>query len=212
MYYISIFTDMDFVSYNTKKEGLSMNRNTQLSIVTKDYLTAFYCILDKMTAAMTSAELNDSISHNFITQMIPHHRAAIEMSRNILKYTTSIPIQNIASGIISEQTKSIENMLAVKAKCSEIKNSEQEICLYSRRVDMIMRKMFTDMGNAAISNEINCDFMREMIPHHLGAVEMSENALKFNICQELVPILEAIISSQKKGITEMRALLRMMCC
>ncbi len=165
-----------------------------------------------MIREMTSAELTDSISHNFIVQMIPHHRAAIEMSRNILKYTTSIPVQNIATGIISSQTESIEDMLAIKAGCSELKNSEQELCLYGRRVDMITKKMFTDMGSAAISNEINCDFMREMTPHHLGAVEMSENALKFSICPELIPILEAIITSQKRGIEEMRALIRVMCC
>lgn len=37
---------------------------------------------------MTGVCLTDSISGNFIMQMIPHHTAAIEMSANILKYTT----------------------------------------------------------------------------------------------------------------------------
>lgn len=54
-----------------------------------------------MIQGMTEAELTGSISDNFIVQMIPHHRAAIEMSGNILKYTTSIPLQEIALGIIS---------------------------------------------------------------------------------------------------------------
>ena len=77
----------------------------QFSEVTKRYLCCFYEILDEMIDGMTKAELTDSISHNFIVQMIPHHRAAIEMSHNILNYTTNIPLQDIALQIISEQTK-----------------------------------------------------------------------------------------------------------
>ncbi len=48
---------------------------------TKDYLTRFYEILDEMIKGMESARLTDSISQNFIAQMIPHHRAAIPLCR-----------------------------------------------------------------------------------------------------------------------------------
>ena len=70
-----------------------MNRNQQFSDTTKRYLCRFYEILDKMIQGMTGAELTNSISHNFIVQMIPHHRAAIEMSKNLLLYTNFVPLQ-----------------------------------------------------------------------------------------------------------------------
>ena len=54
----------------------------QFSDVTKNYLCRFYKILDEMIEGMTNAELTNSLSHNFIVQMIPHHRAAIEMSES----------------------------------------------------------------------------------------------------------------------------------
>lgn len=60
-----------------------------------------------MIQGMTSPELSCSISHNFIVQMIPHHRAAIEMSHNLLCYTTDIALQNIAVNTII--TKIITN-------------------------------------------------------------------------------------------------------
>ena len=78
-----------------------MQTGYRLSNVTKDYLTVYHCILDEMITGMTGAEDPDSISYDFITQMIPHHRAAIEMSHNILKYTTNIPLQDLAEGIIA---------------------------------------------------------------------------------------------------------------
>ncbi len=59
---------------------------------------------------MKNARMTNSISYNFIVQMIPHHQAAIDMSRNILQYTTCVALQDIAMGIVEEQTKSIENM------------------------------------------------------------------------------------------------------
>lgn len=189
-----------------------MNTVYRLSNVTKDYLSVYHCILDEMTAGMTEVQETDSISYDFIVQMIPHHRAAIEMSHNILKYTTNIPLQEIAEGIIAEQTKSIEDMRKIQSLCAAKGNSRQELALYRRKNSQIMQTMFTEMRNARTTNEVNCDFMWEMIPHHLGAVRMSRNALQYSICPELKPILEAIITSQERGIAEMQALLRTLNC
>lgn len=137
---------------------------TQLSLVARDYLAVFYCILDQMIKEMTSAKLTDSISHNFIVQMIPHHQAAIDMSRNLLRYTTCVPLQTIAEGIVTEQTKSIENMLSIEEGCSCLQNCSRDLILYQRRVSRIMDAMFSDMGSAPMTNDINAAFMREMIP------------------------------------------------
>ena len=184
-----------------------MNQSCRFSENTKRYLERYDCILDKMIAGMTKAEQTESISYDFIVQMIPHHQAAIEMSENLLCYTTSIPLQKIAESIIEEQTKSIEQMQAALACCSQLCNSEQEQCLYRRRMERILDTMFTQMENACECNCINHNFIREMIPHHQGAIRMAENALCFDICPELVPILKAIIRSQCRGIREMERLL-----
>lgn len=185
-----------------------MYMQNQFSDVTKTYLSCFYKILDDMIRGMTDADLNDSISHNFIVQMIPHHMAAIEMSRNLLQYTTFIPLQNIAQNIISEQTKSINDMNNVMKTCCEMNNTEGDLCMYQERIQKIMQNMFCRMRNAKSVNDINVNFMREMIPHHEGAIAMSETALCYPICSELVPILKAIIVSQRRGVREMKCLLR----
>ena len=184
-----------------------MKREYELSNVAKDYLSRFYDILDEMIAEMSGAELTGSISHNFIVQMIPHHRAAIEMSRNLLQYTTNVPLQEIALNIISEQTKGIESMKEILGVCGEQFDSKQDICLYQNEFDQITRTMFSQMRNACSTNQINANFMREMIPHHQGAIRMSKNALHFSVCPQLIPILQTIIVSQEKGVREMKALL-----
>lgn len=182
-----------------------------LSNITKKYLCRYYDILEEMIDGMTGAELTDSLSHNFIVQMIPHHRAAIEMSENLLQYTTLVPLQRIAQGIVKEQTKSIEDMERALPHCAQFVNSEQDLCLYDRQFQHITQRMFSRMHNACSDNSINANFMREMIPHHQGAIQMSKNALRYPICPELDPVLSAIITSQEKGVRQMQHLLRCLC-
>lgn len=189
-----------------------MNCRQQFSNATQNYLCCFDKILDQMIEGMTSATLSNSISHNFIVQMIPHHQAAIEMSENLLRFTTFAPLKRIAQNIISEQTKSIENMQNVLAHCSKFSNSKQAQCLYDKRFCQITQTMFLRMRNACSDNNIDANFMREMIPHHQGAIQMSKNVLQYSICPELNPIIQAIITSQEKGVQEMQQLLQRIGC
>lgn len=170
------------------------------------YLNEFKNILNAMISGMCCAELNNSISHNFIVQMIPHHMAAIEMSKNILKYTKNKELIEIANGIISEQTESVDNMQLILSSCDFLKNYNGDLKTYQNNVCRIMAVMIKGMRNAYSDNCVDCDFIREMVPHHIGAVRMSKNALNFSICSELKPVLNAIIASQEKGICRMRNL------
>ncbi len=176
------------------------------------YLLRYNEILNTMIEGMCSAELTDSISRNFIVQMIPHHKAAIEMSENILKYTDNAELISIAENIVSEQTKSIENMRTALETCSSFANRPCDVRTYQSKLRRITKTMFSEMRKAYSDCCVNCDFIREMIPHHEGAVRMSKNALSFEICPELKPILNAIIVSQEKGIRQMRCLARRLKC
>ena len=171
-----------------------MIESKEFSTVTKNYLSRYYEILDEMKQGMCEPALTESISHNFIVQMIPHHQAAIEMSNNLLQYTTFVPLQNIAAHIIASQTKSIADMRAALAQCSELPNTEQELCLYARRFEQITQTMFTDMGNATATNHLNCNFIdvykRQIIrstprpetPRNTSQSSSSRARQSWNIC------------------------------
>ncbi|MDE7223473.1 MAG: DUF305 domain-containing protein [Acetatifactor sp.] len=174
---------------------------------TKCYLTRFYEILEEMIRSMEAAELTDSLSHNFIVQMIPHHMAAVEMSKNLLKYNPCEPLRTIAKNIVSMQEQGIQEMTEALKSCHKLVNSDQDLCLYRHRYQQIIDNMFTQMSNACSDNNISANFMREMIPHHQGAIYMSENALRYCVCSQLQPILENIIVSQRQEVREMNRLL-----
>lgn len=188
-----------------------MNTHCNTGAETGEYLARYYSIISDMVAGMTEAELANSISYNFIVQMIPHHEAAIRMSENILCYSCNDSLRSIAGNIISEQTKSIANMEDIIDASRRLMNCCCDLNSYQKQMDNIMHTMFHRMRNARTSNNIDADFIREMIPHHMGAVSMSETTLKYCICSELKPILQRIITSQKKGIEQMRCLLNKIC-
>lgn len=184
-----------------------MTHICQFEESTKNYLTCFYDILEEMIKSMENAELTDSLSHNFIVQMIPHHMAAVEMSKNLLKYNPCCPLRAIAENIITMQERGIQEMTDALPACCGLDNSSQELRLYQHRFRQITRDMFEEMNSACSDNNISANFMREMIPHHQGAIYMSENALRYRICPQLQPILENIIVTQRQGVQEMKRLL-----
>ncbi len=176
------------------------------------YTGRFYEILGGMILGMTRAELTDSLSHNFIVQMIPHHEAAIEMSRSLLQFSTCAPLRTIAEGIITEQTKSIADMRRVLDGCESLSSTPQSLRQYQTRFLHITQRMFRRMALACTDTQIDADFMRQMIPHHEGAIEMSQNLLCHPTCPALKPIVQAIITSQERGVGQMQQLLRCHTC
>ena len=180
----------------------------RLNPETEKYLQRYRHILYEMIKGMDEARLKDSISYNFIVQIVPHHLAAIEMSENLLAYCSMPALKEIAEGIITEQTKGIGDMLEIEEECEMCRSTPCQLNRFQGRINQIEQMMFFQMRRAYEDNNISCNFMREMIPHHMGAVRMSKTALEFRICLELVPILQSIITSQEHGIMQMRELMR----
>ncbi len=134
------------------------------------------------------------------------------MSCNLLEYPADPALCAIASRIIVEQTRSVANMQRIECACARLVNPYEDVCTYQRQMDAIMQTMFTDMGAACADNRINCNFMREMIPHHQGAIAMANTTLQYVICPPLTPILRAIVTSQEQGVRQMRQLLHRLGC
>lgn len=183
-----------------------------LSDASKHYLCCYYKILDEMIQGITTAKLTQSISHNFIVQMIPHHQAAVRMCRNILEYSDDRAVRRLAQRIIAQQTQGIQTMEGLLPQCGQLPSPQMDLRLCQRRTELIFREMFSQMRATPEGNRLDAVFMQEMIPHHLGAVRMSQNTLRYEICTGLAPVLRSIIDTQCREVRQMRALLQRMGC
>lgn len=179
----------------------------KLSNNTKDYLDTYLNILGTMEEKMSKAEVTESISTTFISQMIPHHEGAISMSKNILRFTTNSDIEALANDITKDQTSGIEKMKEMREKCGETKNSERDIKLYLAGFERIFENMIKQMRNARTCNNLDVDFLSEMIPHHLGAINMCKNLLLYDICITLREFVEKLVYNQQEQLITMQKLL-----
>ena len=177
-----------------------MKNTCLLSEDSKNYLCCFYQTLDGMVQAMTTAGLTQSISHNFIVQMLPHHRAAIQMA------------SRLAQQVVRERTQSIDQLEDALAPAGQLANPQQDLRLYQRRMELIYRDMYAKMSRAPENNRLAAVYLRQTLPHRMGAAHMAETALRYDVCTELVPVLRSIAAQQKREFAQTRALLSRLEC
>lgn len=183
-----------------------------LSDESKHYLCCYYQILDEMIQGITTAKLTQSISHNFIVQMIPQHQAAIRMSRNILESSDSTAVRRLAQRVIEQQAQAIGQLEGELPAAGELASPRADLRLYHRRMDLICREMFTRMGAAPEGNRLDAIYLQQLIPHRQGAVRMARHALRYDLTTGLPPIMRAAVDAQLRETGQIRALLRRMGC
>lgn len=188
-----------------------MKNTCLLSSDAKTYLCCYYRILDEMVHSITTAGLTQSISHNFAVQAIPSHRAAIQMSDNLLRFDNgSGLVRRLARQIVESQTRDIANLESAMPAFSTPVTPPADLRLYQRRMDLICREMYAQMGTTPENSRLSAVFLSQMIRRHQGAVRMAEHTLKYDISTELVPILRSIAARQRQETAYMRYLLRRM--
>lgn len=79
---------------------------------------------------------------------------------------------------------------------------------YLERFDQILSTMSNKMLSSQVTNNITRDFIRNMIPHHEGAILMCENLLRYTNNLALQNLAQTIIATQIREIENMRTIYR----
>ena len=171
----------------------------------EDYKTIF----NNMKKAMNTAPNTDNYNLNFVLEMTPHHEGGINMAKAIVKYGSNPEVKKIAENIITSQEAQIPIMKELASKFEKEKPSDkQNNKNYINEYNKVKETMFNQMESVTITNDADVNFLQQMIYHHEGAIAMAINILKYTKDPELKKLAENIVSSQSKGVKEMRALLK----
>lgn len=126
----------------------------------------------------------------FLSQMIAHHEAAVDMAKQALKTATKPETKQEAQKVIDAQTKEIAQMTGWLTEWYNAAPSTEQQALV--KADM----------QAMMAMPINDDrmFLDMMVPHHQGAIDMSELVAERSERAEVKQLAQQIIKDQKAEI------------
>jgi uncharacterized protein (DUF305 family) len=138
----------------------------------------------------------------FLDTMIAHHQGAVDMARDVETKAEHDELKTLARNIITSQEKEIGEMKARREKwfagVAPAMNMEMA-GMHDSMKDMDMTKLGSLSGNA-----FDLEFIKQMIPHHDGAVIMAKEALQKSQKAEIKRMAEAIIRDQEREIKQMK--------
>ncbi len=145
----------------------------------------------------------------FLDGMTPHHQGAVEMAKEAITKSQRPEVKKLAQNIINAQNVEIKQMkqwrqawypkagstpMAFDAKMGHMMPMSNE-----QMQGMMMKG---DLG--ASDAQFDLRFLNAMIPHHEGAVEMAQDALKKTKRPEIKKMAQEILTSQQKEIEQMK--------
>jgi uncharacterized protein (DUF305 family) len=139
---------------------------------------------------------------DFARGMIPHHQGAIDMAEIVLKFGKDVSVKKLANEIIAAQKKEIAQMQAWLARNGSQPATGDTAAIAKAYTD-VNTKMHKDM-TMSFTNNADADFMRGMIPHHEGAVDMAKVLLQFGKDPELRTLGDDVIRTQNEEIALMK--------
>lgn len=82
----------------------------------KSYMGKYFEITKNMIERMKNAPKTIYINLNFTNEMIPHHEGAIAMCENLLNYRIDPRLKLVATSIIQEQSKGVQELKEIQRK------------------------------------------------------------------------------------------------
>jgi uncharacterized protein (DUF305 family) len=140
----------------------------------------------------------------FLDTMIAHHQGAIDMALLADTRAAHPELKTLAKNIINDQRREIAQMRDWRARWFGEAAPAINMDLPGMRDGM--KEM--DLGKLDLlkENAFDLEFIRQMIPHHEGAIAMAEDVVSQDIYAELKTLAGSMIKAQKDEIGQMRDL------
>ncbi len=141
----------------------------------------------------------NGVDRAFVAEMVPHHESAVEMAQIAVERGSSAFVKELAENIIQIQNAEIATL-----------RSEDEgldtagVAVGSLGVPEHMMGMDGDVATLKTATPFDAAFLKLMIPHHEGAVEMGKAELAKGKDSELRALAQEIIDGQTKELADMR--------
>ncbi|MBU5616283.1 DUF305 domain-containing protein [Psychrobacter sp. TAE2020] len=168
-------------------------------------------MLKDYTASMTSmnVEMMKGMNYNdpdtaFAQGMLGHHIGAVDMAKIELKYGKDEEMRKLAQQIIDAQQSEITTMQTWLASHPDAAEPTADTKAMQQAYAEGMDAMHSEMMAGIADPVADMAFVRGMLPHHIGAVDMAEVELKYGKDAEMRKLAQQVIDAQKAEIKQMQ--------
>lgn len=131
----------------------------------------------------------------FLSMMIPHHQAALEMARAVLPTTKDATLKTWATAVITNQTREINLMTSL---LPALGGTDQAMA-------GTMKSSMSVMGNAVRTpKQGDQTFVQDMLPHHASALDMAQLALEKSSDPQVLKLARDIVTAQAREMYDFR--------
>lgn len=182
----------------------------KLSDNSKEYLDTYYNIIDRINQDVNGIEASNSISETYIRQIIPVFQGGIDMSENILKYTTNVDVESFAKNVMFDMQTNIDSLNGLLENSLNECNTERDAKLYLRKFGEIFNHMITMLNTNMTGNNLDLLYLSALTSLLEGIINISKNALSFSLQCDLKSLLTDIIDEQTLHLKTIKTLLKNM--
>lgn len=176
-----------------------MTNTRRLAVIGTLALTTLIaaCGEDDAGTASESASGN-GVDRAFATEMIPHHRSAVDMAEVAKELSNRSEIKQLADTIVATQTAEIEQLTAVDQQLNDAGVEAADLGVAEHEMGME-----DDASMLEETKPFDREFIDMMISHHQGAIRMARAELQEGENRELKDLATAIVDAQATEIDEM---------
>ena len=154
-----------------------------------------------------TADFNDA-DVTFATEMIPHHRQAVEMAELAETRAESPEVKDLAIQIMDAQDPEIETMTGWLDSWSKpVPENMSGMDMSGSMPGMMSQDEMTSLENTS-GAEFDQMFLAMMVEHHQSAIKMAESEQSSGRFPEAIALAKQIESAQTDEIATLQALLR----
>ena len=158
-------------------------------------------LMDSMMMRMHQHKSTGNNDVDYANMMLQHHQGAVDMAVLQESKGSNLVLKEFSRKVITDQQKEIAMMAEFISKAPASTSPNNEI--FKLAMDSSMQTMMK--AETKIYNEIDKDFVAQMIPHHQSAVDMATVYLQYGTNDILRKMSQSIVQSQAKEIEWLKA-------
>jgi uncharacterized protein (DUF305 family) len=193
------FTNIE-LAYTQQNTMIGLDLPTATPVDSPDATTGYKLAMAVMMSDMMFP-LSGKTDLDFVNGMIPHHQGAVDMAKVVIQFGKDPAVKTLAAGIIKTQKIEIAKMQGwlKKADQNSLTISGDAVRANGQAMALMMKNMMVPY-----TGDADIDFIKGMIPHHQGAVDMANVALNFSHDPALLKLADEIVKAQEGEISFMK--------